>query len=133
LIRKAEPDLIQAGELLDAAVKDIWVAKKIEREDSDWAFSIAYNSMLRSARALMFAEGFRPSGEDGHKTTVAYADSKLGTKFRPMLDLFDDMRKKRHRIVYEKTGAISSFEAHHAIETAVKFHAIVKDRVEKIT
>jgi len=27
----------------------------------DWAYSIAYNAMLQSARALMFAEGYRPS------------------------------------------------------------------------
>gem|GEM_PF-2356775 len=32
-----------------------------------------------------------------------------------------DMRKKRHRVIYEKAGIVSEYEAKHAIETAEAF------------
>jgi len=31
------------------------------------------------------------------------------------------MRKKRHRVIYEKAGIVSEYEAKHAIETAEAF------------
>ena len=132
-IKKINPDLKQAAECLEAAERDLKVAEATLKEDFDWAFSIAYNAMLQSARALMFAEGFAPTGENHHKTTVDYADAKLGTKMRNEIDLFDDMRKKRHAAVYGKTGVISEFEAKHAISTAKEFVGKIRERIRAHT
>ena len=120
-VRRVEPDFIQAKECLGAAKRDIDVAKKILDTDFDWAFSIAYNAMLQSARALMFHDGYMAVGENHHKAVVDYADAKLGAKLSAKIDLFDDMRRKRHRVIYEKAGVVSRYEAQHAIETAEDF------------
>ena len=41
----------------------------------EWAYSIVYNAMLQSARALMFAEGYRPTGGEGqHRTVVRFVE-----------------------------------------------------------
>jgi uncharacterized protein (UPF0332 family) len=103
-------------------------------EDFDWAFSVAYNSMLQAARGLMFSEGYAPIGENQHKIVVDYADAKLGTKFKEIVQLFDHMRKKRHKVVYEKAGVISEFEAKHAIKTAEEFLKRVEEKTgERVT
>jgi len=38
-----------------------------------------------------------------------------------MVDLFDRLRKKRHRIVYEEIGAVSEEEAKRALAWAEEF------------
>jgi uncharacterized protein (UPF0332 family) len=129
VVRKINPDKKQAQELLAAAERDIRVAKKMLETDYDWAFSVAYNAMLQSARALMFAEGFTAVGEEHHKAAVHYADVKLGTKYSEIVNLFDDMRKKRHRVVYEKAGIVSEYEAKHAIKTAEAFREKIREKI----
>ena len=128
-VKKVQPDRKQAEECLRAAERDVRVSRKMLAEDFDWAFSVAYNAMLQSARALMFADGYAPVGENQHKITVDYADVKLGSRFREKIELFDDMRKKRHKAVYEKVGAISEYEARHAIETAEDFLRKVREKL----
>ncbi len=130
VIKKINPDSKQAQELLAAAERDIRVAKKMLDADYDWAFSVAYNAMLQSARALMFSEGFVAVGEEHHKAAVGYADVKLGTKYAEIVNMFDDMRKKRHRVIYEKVGVVSEYEAKHAIKTAEAFLEKIKERLE---
>lgn len=128
-VRRVEPDLIQAKECIGAAKRDISVARKILDDDYDWAFSIAYNAMLQSARALMFADGYMAVGESRHKAVIDYADAKLGAKLAGQMALFDDMRRKRHQVVYEKAGAVSRYEAAHAIETATGFLAKIEEKM----
>lgn len=129
-IRKTNPDAKQAEECVAVARRDIKVAKSLLGQDFDWAFAAAYNAMLQSARAMMFADGYSPVGENQHKTAVDYADVKLGAKYREKIDLFDDMRKKRHKAIYEKAGAISEFEAGHAVETAEDFIGKVEKKLK---
>ena len=128
-VRKVSPDKQQATECLKAAERDLKTAKAMLETDLDWAFAIAYNAMLQSARALMFAEGYAPVGEAKHKIAVDYVEVKLGAKFKEKIVLFESMRKKRHRVVYEKVGAISRYEAEHAIETGREFLEIIKQKI----
>ena len=127
-VRKAEPDPLQAKECLKAAERDLEVARENLERSNDWAFSIAYNSMLQAARALMFADGYRLVREERHKTAVEYADAKLGGKNRELIALFDRMRSKRHTAVYEKVDSISEYEAKFAIKTAGEFLAKIKEK-----
>ena len=129
-VREVEPDAKQAEECLGAARRDLSVAKKILDEDYDWAFSISYNAMLQSARALMFAQGYRSVGENSHKTVVDFIDVKLGAKYSNKVDLFDDMRRKRHRVIYEKAGVVSRYEAEHAIKTAEEFVKQIDEKMK---
>ncbi|OIO20775.1 hypothetical protein AUJ17_05520 [Candidatus Micrarchaeota archaeon CG1_02_47_40] len=128
--RQIKPDLQQAQECLTAAKRDIKTAKKLLSEDCDWAFSVAYNAMLQSTRALMFAEGYAAKGDEPHKTAVEYAEVKLGAKLPNETRLFEQMRKKRHISVYEKAGSISEYEAKSAIETAEKFFSEIEKRLK---
>ena len=63
--------------LLELADRDIRMAKLTMAEDWDWAFSIAYNAVLQSARAFMYSRGFRPAAEQGHKNTFAFLRAAL--------------------------------------------------------
>lgn len=90
--------------------------------DRDWAFSMAYNAILQATRALMFAKGFRPgTGEGQHKVAVQFAEIALGEKFQDEIYIFDKMRSKRHRVIYDVSGIISMKEARQALEFTVKF------------
>jgi uncharacterized protein (UPF0332 family) len=125
-IRKITPDAKQSADCIVSAERDIKAAKAMLPSDCDWAFSIAYNSMLQSARALMFADGYRAAGEDQHKAAIEYADVKLGTKMQAEIEAFERARVRRHRVVYDESGLISHYEADLAIENAEKMFSAVK-------
>lgn len=87
-------------------------------ENCDWSFSIAYNSMLQSIRALIFSKGYRPSSDAGHVAAVRFA--KLFLTENDVV-FFDRMRRKRHTAVYDTVGVISRVEAENALARAEKF------------
>ena len=71
LIKPFEGSASQVKARLELAKRDVRVAKATMAQDRDWAFSIAYNAILQSTRALMFSYGFRPAaGEGQHKAAV---------------------------------------------------------------
>lgn len=129
-VRKVSEDKKQAEENLRAAERDLKVASKTIKVDCDWAFIMAYNAMLHAARALMFADGYEPVGEEKHKAAVDYADVKIGAKYRDKINLFDRMRKRRHAVLYEKIGAVSEHEADFAIKTAAEFVEKIKEKIK---
>jgi uncharacterized protein (UPF0332 family) len=57
---------------------------------------------------------------------VEFVEERLGTAYAAQVRLFDQMRRKRHRVIYEIAGLISKNEAEQAITFAREF-------VEKIT
>jgi len=95
----------------------------------DWVYSIAYNSILQAARALMFYSGYRPRGSDQHATVVEFTEERLGIAFTDQVRLFDQMRRKRHRVIYEIAGSISKKEAEQAIAFAKGFVANITEMV----
>jgi len=129
-IRKVPVDMKQATENLKAAERDLKVAGETIKIDCDWAFVMAYNAMLHAARALLFADGYEPVGEEKHKIAVDYADVKLGEKYREKISLFDRMRKRRHVVIYEKMGAVSEHEAEFAVKTASDFVEKIKEKIK---
>jgi hypothetical protein len=68
----------------------------------------------------MMAEGFRPEVKDKHLTVVKFAAAVLGRPFKRLLNDYDFMRRKRHRLVYEPDIPCSKEEAVHAIHTATE-------------
>lgn len=125
----AEPS--QVAERIKLAKRDIETAKT-PAIGNDWAYSIAYNAMLQAARALMFAEGYRPtSGEGQHRVVVRFSQLALGQTFEDQTRLFDKMRKKRNQAVYDTAGIISETEARQAVEFASKFVQIIEKTIYK--
>ncbi|MBU4491120.1 MAG: HEPN domain-containing protein [Euryarchaeota archaeon] len=58
IIKRLPIDEKKVSDALDLAKRDLKAARNMMGENCDWAFSIAYNSMLQSARALMFSKGW---------------------------------------------------------------------------
>jgi uncharacterized protein (UPF0332 family) len=103
------------------AARDLVTADKLLSEDVDWAYNIVYNAILQAARALVLHEGFRPRGAGQHETIVRFCREALGPEYRQQVALFDQMRRKRHRLVYETVGLVSRQEAEQALPFAEAF------------
>ena len=122
LIKRFTSSPPQAENRIELAKRDIKAAKAMMSIDRDWAFSMAYNAILQATRALMFAKGFRPAaGEGQHKVAVEFAEITLKEKFQDEIYIFDKMRSKRHRVIYDALGLISIAEAKQAFDFSVKF------------
>jgi len=76
---------------------------------------------LHASRALIFAHGYRPRGAEQHGTVVQFIEETLGEPYGGQIALFDQMRRKRHRVVYEQMGLVSEHEAKQAVAFAKKF------------
>lgn len=102
----------QIRDRMALADRDIKTARMIMASDWDWGFSIAYNAVLQAARALMFSKGYRPSGGEGqHIAAVRFVEIALGEEFGKDVYIFDKMRSKRHRVIYDVAGLVSEQEA----------------------
>lgn len=127
LIKPFKVSAAQVRDRLNLAKRDIATARKLLGSDSDWAFSIAYNAVLQAARALMFAKGYRPAvGEGQHMAAVRFAEAVLGKALGDEIYIFDKMRSKRHRVIYDVSGSVSEQETKSAFDFAVRFVAIVE-------
>lgn len=126
-IKKLSISQSKVEDALNLAKRDITTAKSILEENSDWSFSIAYNAMLQSIRALMFSKGYRPTGASQHITVVRFAELFLDEE---IVIIFDRMRRKRHSTIYDTVGAISKREAENAVDTAEKLVQKIEDMIE---
>ena len=111
----------EINQLLQLATRDLYTAIRNLEEAPDWAYSIAYNSILQAGRALMFYDGYRPRGGEQHATVVEFVEERLGDEYSAQVRLFDQMRRKRHRVIYEVAGLVSKKEAEQAVAFAKKF------------
>lgn len=131
LIARLPVDRRKVKDALNLARRDLRVARKILPENRDWAFSIAYNSMLQAGRSLMFSKGYRPVGDARHVSVIRFVETCLGRDFRRVVIAFDRMRRKRHAAVYGAAGAISEVEARNAVERAGSFLSEIKKILAK--
>ncbi len=113
---QARPQEIEG--LLQIAQRDLIAAERNLPEDADWSFTMAYNAVLQAARALMFSRGYRPRGTDQHRTVVRFTELTLEPEYEQQVALFDQMRRKRHRLIYEAVGLVSRQEAEQALAFA---------------
>ncbi len=113
--------LEEVKQLLGLAERDLATAERNLRDDPDWAYSIAYNAVLQASRALMLAKGFRPRGAEQHATVVQFVEEAVGKAEGFDIVLFDQMRRKRHRVIYEKRGLVSEQEAEQGVAFAKRF------------
>ncbi|NWG09962.1 MAG: HEPN domain-containing protein [Nitrososphaerales archaeon] len=83
----------------------------------------------------MFSQGYRPSSTEGHMAMVKFLHVSLGTEVSDrMIMVLNDMRKKRHRIVYEEMDIVSEDEAGQALKWAEEFvkriEGIIRRKIE---
>ena len=134
-MRKLKPQRIDFGQIsrfLASAEKKLTAAKKTVDIDEEASYQIAYEAMLKASLGLMLNFGVRPRSLPGHHVTIIeFAAKHLGKEFKNLVAMFDRMRRKRHQAIYDVTGFISKQEALHALETAEKYLAIVRDEIQK--
>lgn len=121
MIRPYQAKPQEVERLLQVAARDLSTAGRILSDDADWAFNIVYNAVLQAARAVVLHEGFRPRGAGQHRTIVLFCQEALGPEYQRQVALFDQMRRKRHRLVYEMVGLVSHQEAEQALGFAEAF------------
>jgi uncharacterized protein (UPF0332 family) len=118
LVKKENIRLDQISKLLIRANKDLKAAEANLVIDEEIAYTCAYLAMLRTGRALMFTEGYRPIDGAQHKTVIEFAGAVLGENFTKMIKKFDNMRQKRNEFTYEPDIPISPTEALEALNVA---------------
>ena len=130
IIRKIRIDKKLVRKTFEIAKRDLKTAKEVYKNESySWSLAIAYNAMLQAGRALMFSQGFKPAGEYKHIAVVKFLHEIFGKELTDrLIILFDRLRRKRHKIIYEEPEIISEYEAENAILWAKEFI----ERIEKI-
>ena len=117
------PELVEQS--VHSAKKDLKTAKDVFGTGNfDWAYVIAYNAMLQAGRAFMFNLGYRPKGENKHLSVVKFASAEMPMRAIPLVNLFNKMRERRHRVVYEVRDTVSKSEADSAIKKAEAFISV---------
>ena len=126
LIKRQSPGKRAVQDLLTLADRDAHTAEHLLEMDPDWAFNIAYNSALQVSRAYMLQEGYRPRGPNQHATVIQFLKEGLAELFVDDITTLDQMRRKRHRSVYETAGRIGVAEAEQAVAFAKRYLARIR-------
>ena len=121
----------EVQQLLKLAIRDINAAASNLVGAPDWAYRMAYNAILQSSRAYMFSQGYRPRGSEQHATVVEFVKEAFGTTLENQVHLFDQMRRKRHRVIYETAGLISKNEAEQAVNFFKEFVNQITEMIRK--
>lgn len=113
--------------LILRARKDIKSARANLRENEELAYTAAYLAVLRAGRGLLFAHGYRPSGNAQHKTTFDVVETIIGEEYSALIYKIDDMRKRRNQFTYdvEFIDSISDDESSSAISDAKEFLKVI--------
>ena len=121
LVEDVKPNFQVVGALFTRAMKDLSTARANASIDREWAYAIAYEGMLRAAKAMITAEGLRPRGRDHSRTVVLLAGGILGSEVRSLVNAFDRMRRRSQTILDDPGHPVSRYEAEGAIKDAQKF------------
>lgn len=127
LVEGIRPDFRQIATLLARALKDLSTARANVSIDKEWAYTIAYQAMLRAAKAMVMAEGWRPRGRDQARTVVLLVGEILGEEARSLVSGFDRMRRKRQDFIDEPETPIPRYEVEGALKDA---QALIEQIVE---
>jgi uncharacterized protein (UPF0332 family) len=111
---------------LGRAEIDLKTATRNLDDDPECTHTYAYRAMLRSGQALVLSHGYRPDIRNKHKTVDEFTGLALGHEHEPLVNDFDQIRRKRHSFFYEPEIPCSRMEAEHALKTAESFLKVVR-------
>ena len=77
----------------------------------------------------MAFNGYRPSSLEGHVAVYRYLEVVLDGE--RLVTVFNSLRKKRHRIVYDEMDVVSGDEARRAVEWAEEFVRLIEVLIKK--
>ena len=120
LIKQQRPDFEQIRHQIQRSPKDLKTAEANLSIDLTWSFAIAYHSMIRAGKALMYSPGYLPTVKRSHKTIVEFTKLILGEEYQDLIGRFNRMRRRRHDFIYEARNHIAYHEAKSSLETPKK-------------
>jgi uncharacterized protein (UPF0332 family) len=121
LIEENPPNFKQIATLQARAIKDITTAETIFGTDPEWAYTIAFQAMLRAAKALILSEGYRPKGREQQRTVVQLTGVVLGKGLKTLAIKFDRIRRKGQWFIEDTEKPISKYEVEGAMKDAKEF------------
>ncbi len=121
LIERCPPDFRLIVRLQARALKDLRTARATQDLDDEWTYAIAYSAMIRAARGLILAKGYRPKGRDQQQTIIQVAGTILGDRFQTLINTLDLMRRRRWQLIDESVRPIPKLEAASAVKDAEAF------------
>ena len=128
-VKKQSINFQEINKILEKAYKNILEAEK--GSDPDSKFSLAYESMLKTALALLRSYGYRPRSGAGHHAVLVQLSKKiLGPKFDNLTSTYNQMRKKRNKILYDINSA-TKLEAGSSVHIARRFFQAVEQKISK--
>ena len=130
LIKKVKPDFEQIKHQLKRAAQDLETAKANLKIDPTWTLTIAYHSMIRACRALMYSQGYLPTANQTHKTIIEFTKAILGEEYQDLWAKFNRLRRRRHNFIYDSKNHVNNEEALSALETAKKLIVKIKVMIE---
>jgi uncharacterized protein (UPF0332 family) len=134
IVEERPVELAEMIALVTRAGRDLATSRVLQDKDEEWAFAAAYLSMVRSARALIFSEGFRPKGvrgRDAQKTVVTAAGMLVGDEHKSLINKFDRMRRKYQSFFEEAGHVISQYEAAQAVRDGEEFLGLVNEKIRE--
>lgn len=132
LIKKREVNFSQIKKQIMRAEKDLDTYTLVIDKDPEWASTIAYQSILRAGRSLLFAYGYLPIDGQQHKTVVDITGEILGEEFSLVVKQFDRLRRKRNLFFYDSEDARNFTEARKALEIARNLLDEIKKEIDKL-
>jgi hypothetical protein len=123
-VRREKPDLPAGLLALARAERDLAAAESLLVIDLDWAFAVAYDAGLQACLAVMLTHGYRARSFDRHRTAISFCAWALGEPAE--LAALDDIRQKRHTVIYDIRGSTSPAEAMHAIAVSRATYALAR-------
>jgi hypothetical protein len=118
---KKELDALRAviaRDLSDAAVHGL---------SDDRRFATAYNAALQAATITIACSGYRLAGTPGHhRLTFEVARLALGSSGARLLDFFENCRRKRNVIDYDRALVATKTEAEEIVAEAQAFLELVE-------
>jgi uncharacterized protein (UPF0332 family) len=98
-------------------------------EDPQWTATIAYQSMLRAGRALLFANGVLPADGRQHKTVVELTGKILGAEYEVLTQQFERLRRKRNVFFYDSEESVTDTETQAALNAARTLLTAIAERI----
>jgi uncharacterized protein (UPF0332 family) len=131
-LRQAHVDSDEIRAHLSIVERDIRLSQTAITQDLDWAFVLAYNSILQACLGLVYAKGYIPRGMDKHKTIIEFATIALGDEYKIQMNKLSKIRHKRHKVLYQVAGLIGEQEAKNTIAFAEEIVPVIKDEIFKL-
>lgn len=117
--------------LLGVARRDIKLAENLKSSSLDWAFAIAYNSILQLSIAYMNFLGYRPRSGAKHVNTFKFMEKAVSEEEKPMVRRMQQLRRKRNLTIYERAGLVTEKEAREIVEFAVRYYKDIESKLPK--